>query len=242
MMIGTEGSDCARRRTDIRTRLAVPDTAFIRPGANIQRILENGRHRTVIFGRDEQNCIGGLDALAERGPLRGRRAGLQILIEKGQLTDLDGFELHRGWCERDQRIGQHPVVRRLPQASNQHAHIHRLIRGHAVAEDLTVLAKSGLRFSMKAENASFASSERTCALNSSFSAFIADLSCSRNGCFMSLLLACSAAAGFAASFRAISVALARTSLSDTTWVTRPNSAARLASKGVPSKSSSAART
>src|SRR5882757_5388693 len=81
------------------------------------------------------------------------------------------------------------------------------VRAYAVAEDLTVLAKSGLRFSRKAENASFASSERTCALNSSFSAFIAALICSRNGCFMSRLLACSAAAGFAANFRAVSVAL-----------------------------------
>src|SRR5882757_8789241 len=93
MMIGAEGPDRARRAADNRTRLAVPDAASIRPGADIQRILENGRHRPIIFGRDEQNCIGGLDALAERGPLRGRRAGLQILIEKGQLADLDGFEL-----------------------------------------------------------------------------------------------------------------------------------------------------
>src|SRR5258708_16150214 len=179
--------------------------------------------------------------MAKCGPLRGRRAALQILIEQGQLPDLDDFELHRGWRERHQRIRQHPVERRLPQASNQYAHIHRLIRGHAVAGDLTVLVKSGLRFSRKAENASFASSERTCALNSSFSAFIAALIGSRNGCFMSLLLACSAAAGFAANFRAVSVALASTSLSDMTWVTRPNSAARLASKGAPSKISSAAR-
>src|SRR5882757_5985372 len=241
MMIGAEGPDRARRAADNRTGLAVPDAASIRPGADIQRILENRRHRPVIFGRDEQNRIGGLDALPEGCPLRGRRAGLQILIEKRQMPDLDGLELHRRWRERDQRIRQHPVERRLAQASNQHAHIHRLICGHAVAYDLTVFAKSGLRFSRKAENASFASSERTCTLNSSFSAFIAALICSRNGCFMSLLLACSAAAGFAANFRAVSVALARTSLSDTTSVTRPNSAARLASKGTPNKISSAAR-
>jgi hypothetical protein len=115
------------------------------------------------------------------------------------------------------------------------------VRPYAVAGDLMILVMSGLRFSKKAVNASFASSERTCALNSSFSAFIAALICSRNGCFMSLLLACSAAAGFDANFPAVSVALASASLSDTTWVTRPNSAARLASKGAPSKISSAAR-
>src|SRR5258708_7343165 len=186
MMIGTEGPDRARRTTDDRTRLAVPDAASIRPGADIQRILESGRHRPVIFGGDEQNCIGGLDALAECDPWRGRSCGLQILIEKRQLPDLDGFELHRRWRERHQRIRQHPVERRLPQASNQHAHIHRHIHGHspfryfsskrtrfarrlvlpasrvrayAVAEDLMILVKLGLRFSKKAENASFASSE-----------------------------------------------------------------------------------
>jgi hypothetical protein len=61
-----------------------------------------------------------------------------------------------------------------------------------------LLVKSGLRFSRKVVSASFASSERTCALNSSFSAFIAAMFWSRNGRFMSLLLACSASAGFAA--------------------------------------------
>src|ERR1700704_2356673 len=44
MMIGTEGPDRARRAADDRTRLAVPDAASIRPGADIQCILENGRH------------------------------------------------------------------------------------------------------------------------------------------------------------------------------------------------------
>src|SRR3984885_4610826 len=78
------------------------------------------------------------------------------------------------------------------------------VRPYAVADDLVLLVKSGLRFSKKAVNASLASSERTCALNSSFSTFIAALSCSRNGCFMSLLLACSAFAGFASNLPAAS--------------------------------------
>src|SRR3984893_7119588 len=243
MMIGAEGPDRARRAAGDRTRLAVPDAASIRPGTYIQCILEDGRHRPVIFRRDQQNCISGLDALTERGHWRRRRVGVKILIVKWQLSDFNDFELTRRWRERDQRIRQHPVERRLPQSPNQHAHIHRPIHDHfTVAGDLMFLVKSGLRFSKKAVSASFASSERTCTLNSSFSAFIAALICSRNGCFMSLLLACSPAAGFAANFRAVSVAFASTSLSDTTWVTSPNSAARLASKGVPNKISSAART
>src|SRR6476469_2419084 len=248
MMIGAEGPDRARRAADNRTRLAVPDAASIRPGADIQCILENCRHRAVIFRRDEQHCVSRLDALAERGPCRGRRVDIKILIVKRQLSNLDDVELQRRWRERDQRIRQHPVERSLPQTSDQHAHILRLIHGilhyvpaYAVAGDLMPLVKSGLRFSKKAVSASFASSERTYALNSSFSAFIAALICSRNGCFMSLLLACSAAAGFAANLRAVSVARARTSWSDTTSVTRPNSAARPALKGDPNKMSSAAR-
>src|SRR6202030_2727901 len=68
------------------------------------------------------------------------------------------------------------------------------VRAYAVAGDLWLVVKSGFRFSRKAVNASLASSERTCLLNSSFSACIAALICPRNGCFMSLLLACSAAA------------------------------------------------
>src|ERR1700693_6434656 len=56
MVIGAEGPDRARRAADNRPRLAVPDAAAIRPGADIQRLRENGRHRAVVFRRDEQHC------------------------------------------------------------------------------------------------------------------------------------------------------------------------------------------
>jgi hypothetical protein len=56
------------------------------------------------------------------------------------------------------------------------------VRAYAVAGELMLLVKSGLRFSRKAVSASFASSERTCALNSSFSAFIAALICFHYRC------------------------------------------------------------
>jgi hypothetical protein len=85
--------------------------------------LENSCHRAVIFRRDEQHCVSGLDALAERGPWRGRRVGLKILIIKRHLPDLDDVERQQRWRERDQRIRQHPVERSLPQAVNQYAHI-----------------------------------------------------------------------------------------------------------------------
>src|SRR5882757_5954511 len=68
MMIGAEGPDRARRAADDRTRLAVPDAASIGPGTNIQCILEDGWHRSIIFWGDEQHGVSGLDALAERSP------------------------------------------------------------------------------------------------------------------------------------------------------------------------------
>ena len=80
MMIGAEGSDRARRAADDRTRLAVPDTASIGSRTNIQCILEDGRHRPIIFWGDEQHGVSGLDALAECSPLRGRRVGLKISL------------------------------------------------------------------------------------------------------------------------------------------------------------------
>src|SRR6202051_5311309 len=141
----------------------------------------------------------------------------------------------------EHRRGAHVAITSPPADRRDRVSAGSHVAPYAVAGDLVLLVKSGLRFSRKAVNASFASSERTCVLNSSFSAFIAALICSRNGCFISLLLALSSPAGFAANFPAVSVALARTSLSDKTWVTRPNSAARLASNGTPNKISSAAR-
>src|SRR4051794_27551970 len=63
-------------------------------------------------------------------------------------------------------------------------------------------------FARKAANAPLASSERTRAPNSRFSAFMAAFICSRKGRFMSLLLARRAAGGFAANLRAVSVAVA----------------------------------
>src|SRR5258708_13550896 len=70
MMIGAEGPDCARRTADDRTRFAVPDAASIRPGADIQSILETGSHPTVIFGRHKQHLVAALCSLPECGPLR----------------------------------------------------------------------------------------------------------------------------------------------------------------------------
>src|SRR6266436_4806479 len=104
MMIGAEAPDRARRAADDRTRLAVPDAASIRSGTDIQCILKSGRHRPVVFRRDEQHRVGSLDALAESGPWRGWRGDLEILIVKRQLPDLGDVKLHRRWREPDQRI------------------------------------------------------------------------------------------------------------------------------------------
>src|SRR3981189_1980783 len=73
MMIGAEGPDRARRAADDRPRLSVPDAASIGAGSNIQCILEDGRHRPIIFWGDEQHRVSGLNALTKRSPWRGRR-------------------------------------------------------------------------------------------------------------------------------------------------------------------------
>jgi hypothetical protein len=123
MMIGAKGPDRTWRAADDCTRLAVPNTAAsIRPGSDIQGILQSGRYRAVIFGRDDQHCVSNLDALAERSPLRGRSAGLEILVVKRQLSDLDGFELPRRRSASDiiafASIPLYEALRRLPTSTH----------------------------------------------------------------------------------------------------------------------------
>src|SRR5262249_8158197 len=105
-------------------------------------------------------------------------------------------------------------------------------RGYSAAAGVVVLAKFGGRFSRNAENASFASAERSRSKNSWGSIFnAASLSWPIDACLRSRLLARNARVGFAASFCAVSVAVASRSRSATTRVTKPSSAARVAVKG-----------
>ena len=43
------------------------------PRADVDRVLQHARHRAVVFGRDEQHCVGGRESLLEFG--HRRRAG-----------------------------------------------------------------------------------------------------------------------------------------------------------------------
>src|SRR6185369_14136794 len=113
-------------------------------------------------------------------------------------------------------------------------------RTYSAATGGVVFAKLGGRFSKKAENASLASANRNRSANSRFSTFTASLSWPIEDCLMRRLHARSAPTGFAASFCAVAVAVAIRSLSGTTRVTRPSSAARRASNGSPSRTNSAA--
>src|ERR1700730_18443499 len=112
---------------------------------------------------------------------------------------------------------------------------------YAAADGGLVRLKTGGPFSRNAAIASLVSADRPRAANSLFSTSIACSICPRMDAFSSLLQACNAAAGFYASFWAVSVAVASSVASGTTRVTNPSSAARLASKGWPSRINSAAR-
>jgi hypothetical protein len=131
MMIGAEGSDRARRAADDRTRLAVPDAASVRPGTGIQCILKDGRHRSVIFRRDEQNCISGLDAMTERGPWRGQSncpiSTMSSFIEDG-ASEISAFA----------NIPLNDAFRKLP--TNTHTFLGLSM---AFSYDISVRSESG---------------------------------------------------------------------------------------------------
>src|SRR5260370_33772468 len=87
------------------------------------------------------------------------------------------------------RFARFPLFLLSFQASCGDAEVFPLffVPAYAAVADFMVLVKSGGRFSRNAVSATFASSERTRALNSSFSAFIAASICSRKDRFMSRL-------------------------------------------------------
>ena len=84
------------------------------------------------------------------------------------------------------------------------------LRSHANSiEMLPGRCHAGWRLAKNAVNAFFASSDLTRSANTSISSFTACSNCSRKGRFIRRLEACTAAAGFAARVRAVSVAVAR---------------------------------
>lgn len=68
-----------RSQTLLASSLEPTSSAFLRT-AGAERLYSGVTNRTGV---------GGLDALAKRGPFRGRTISVEVLIVKWQLPDLD---------------------------------------------------------------------------------------------------------------------------------------------------------
>jgi hypothetical protein len=134
MMIGAERPYRARRAADHRARLSVPDAVSMRPGTDIQCILEDGWHRPVIFGREEQHRISGLDALTERSPWRGRRVDrpFKVLIVERQRPDLDDLGFGVSDISEFSSIPVNDAFRRLPTNTHTFIGLSKIILHHEV--------------------------------------------------------------------------------------------------------------
>ena len=126
MMVGPESAYSARRDRNHSAGLAAPRALTIRPRADVDRVFHDRRHGTVVFRSHEQDPVGALDALPELHPrLRGRL--LFVLVEEGQLADLDDSQLNFCGSEHRQRLCRPAAVGFLAQAADYDRHIQRLI-------------------------------------------------------------------------------------------------------------------
>src|SRR5579863_4843425 len=129
MMIRAEAAGRTHRHADHRPRLFIPRTMTVRTRAYVDRILERGRNRPIIFRRHEQNRVGRPDLLAERNPLRGR-ALVVVLVVKWKLSNLDNFELKPRGRKRRERLGGHAIVRAFAKTPDDYRYLSR--RAHRI--------------------------------------------------------------------------------------------------------------
>jgi hypothetical protein len=87
-----------RRSADDRRAFAGEGLAARGPAGHIDRVLQHARHRSVVFGRDEQQRVGlfyfGLEAQTRR-----REVGVVVLVVKRQIADLQGAEREPIRCQ-----------------------------------------------------------------------------------------------------------------------------------------------
>jgi len=88
MMVGAEAAVHPGRRGHDRRWLLVEDALPIGARADVDRVLEHARNAAVVFGAAEEDAVGSRDLLAEAGPLL-RRVGVEVLVVKGEVADLD---------------------------------------------------------------------------------------------------------------------------------------------------------
>jgi len=94
----------------------------LRPRSDIDRVLEAGRNRPVIFRRQEQNGVPAFDLRAKTRP-GGRRVVIEVFIIKRQIADLDDRAIERVGRHGDERMGDLSRQRTLAQASHQNGNL-----------------------------------------------------------------------------------------------------------------------
>ena len=119
MVVGAEATDGTGRNGHDRTRLFRPDALAIGPRADIDGILENARHRSIIFRREEQDRIDRLDAIPERSPRRRRRNLLVgIFVIQRQIPDFDDCQFQACRRQRGKGMGREPIIGTGPKAAD----------------------------------------------------------------------------------------------------------------------------
>src|SRR5438132_13046198 len=114
MMVRAEPADTARRGADHGARLTAPCALAIGPRSDIDGVLQRGRHRAVMLGRDEENGVSSPDPLAKLRPCY-RRILIIILIVDRQVSDLDEAEFQSLRCHLYERVSHLAIDRIFPQ-------------------------------------------------------------------------------------------------------------------------------
>jgi hypothetical protein len=126
-VVGAEPAERSLRHADDCRRFFREDALAVGPGADVDRVFQQAGHRTVVFRRHEQHGLRAPHAIAKARPGLGH-VRFQVLVVQRQVADLDELQRERSsGCDFAHRIGDLPVERRFPQASDQYDNVARHI-------------------------------------------------------------------------------------------------------------------
>src|SRR5664279_2000530 len=123
MMIGAETTDGPRGDADDRPWLAIPHALAVGPGSNVQRVLQDCRHRAVVLRSHEQDCVSGLDPRSEFRPGWRGLSLIVILVVEGQVSDFMDFKLQGFGRKRYQCLGHLEIACLLAQAAHENRYL-----------------------------------------------------------------------------------------------------------------------
>src|ERR1700754_971984 len=116
MLLRERAAHCTRRRSAHCARLAAPRAMTPRTRTPVDCVFQHAGHRAVVFGRHEQQGVGGLDLSFEVACRLGG-IGVVLLAVQRQIADFDKFELEVSRCKRNQSMCELPVERFAAQAA-----------------------------------------------------------------------------------------------------------------------------